>query len=101
MLSSTTSDRRRRPAPVLAVVVVLDAIVVFTGFLLKRFPNPVPWPPSNCGRLNWILGGLILLTVMDVEMEGLNWPWTTLNGVYGVVDDVVVGPTAVKFKREL
>ena len=41
------------------------------------------------------------MTVMDVEMEGLNWPWTTLNGVYGVVDDVVVGPTAVKFKREL
>ena len=42
-----------------------------------------------------------MLTVINVEMEGLNCSWTTLNGVYGVVDDVVVGPTAVKFKREL
>ena len=35
------------------------------------------------------------MTVMDVEMEGLNWPWTTLKGVFGVVDDVVVDPAAV------
>ena len=36
-----------------------------------------------------------VLTVMDIEMEGFIWLYTTLIGAFGVVDDFVMDPASV------
>lgn len=93
MLSINISERRLRPEfPTLAVK--LAATVILTEGLLNSPPRrPVVF---NWGRLSCNLGRDSLLTVIEDETDGLNWPATILKGgdVVGadvVVDVVVVG----------